>query len=445
MLEDFNQFIEKHQLFTKEDKVLLAVSGGMDSMVMAKLFSLTSFSFGIAHVNFGLRGEESSADEQFVRKFAKSLKVPYHTITFETKAFAEKEKISIQQAARMLRYQWFEEIAHKENYQKIATAHHLMDSAETVILNLSRGTGIAGYHGIPISAGKIIRPLAFASQDQLFDIIVQYKMAWREDSSNQSTKYARNFIRHEIMPKLMELNPSIDQTIAENAKKIIDIENWIEAEYSEWLKNSVIPDNEESENIKDPQISSPKNKVLIAKYLAGKHFHFDQIEQIKEATKINAVGKIFESPTHVLNIDRNQWIIKLKNQQDFRPILIEEEMEEVQLSSQTINLYFEEKTEDFEIPNSPKIACLDAEKLEFPLEIRKYQEGDWFCPLGMNQKKLISDFLTDKKVPLLKKQETYVLLSKGSIVWVIGHRIDNRFKVTDKTEEVYILELIGKR
>ena len=445
MLEDFNQFIEKHQLFTKKDRILLAVSGGIDSMVMAKLFSLTDYEFGIAHVNFGLRGEESMEDEVFVKKFAKSLKVPFYNIQFETKAFAEAEKISIQQAARMLRYQWFEEISKKENFQKIATAHHRLDQAETVLFNLSRGTGIAGYHGIPITNGNIIRPIAFASQEQIFDTVVQYKLAWREDSSNLSSKYARNFIRQEVMPKLMELNPSIDKTIAENAKKVIDIEHWIEEEYNFWAKEHLNYDSDELLMVQNIDLTMYKNKVLCSKFLQSINFNFDQIELIFKAEQEGAVGKLFDSPTHQLNIDRKQWVVKTKNQQAFRPIIIQEEDEEVHLNEQTLLLYFEEKTEDFEIPTAKNIACLDAEKLEFPLEIRKYQEGDWFCPLGMNQKKLISDFLTDKKVPLLKKQDTYLLLSKGSVVWVIGHRIDNRFKVTDKTEEAYILEVKSEK
>ncbi len=441
MLEDFNQFIEKHQLFTKNERILLAVSGGIDSIVMAKLFSMTSYEFAIAHVNFGLRGEESAADDVFVKKFAKTLKVPFYSIQFETKAFAEAEKISIQQAARMLRYQWFEEICVRENYQKIATAHHRLDQAETILLNLSRGTGIAGYHGIPIENGKIVRPMAFASQEQIFDAVVQYKLAWREDSSNQSTKYARNFIRHEVMPKLMELNPSIDKTMSENAQKVVDIEQWIEDEYIEWNKIHVKEDSEQLTIVQEINLNQSKERVLLSKFLQSKNFNFNQIENIFKSESEKQVGKLFDSPTHQLNVDRKQWIIKLKDQQAFRPIIIQEEDEKVQVGKQNIQLYFEAYNENFELPNSSKIACLDADKIEFPLEIRKYQEGDWFCPLGMNQKKLISDFLTDKKVPLLKKQDTYLLLSNGSVVWVIGYRIDNRFKVTEKTEEVYVLEV----
>ena len=340
MLEDFNQFIEKHQLFTKKDRILLAVSGGIDSVVMAKLFSLSDYEFGIAHVNFGLRGEESQADEVFVKKFAKTLKVPFYSIQFETKAFAEAEKISIQQAARMLRYQWFEEIATQENFQKIATAHHRLDQAETVLLNLSRGTGIAGYHGIPIENGKIVRPMAFASQEQIFDAVVSYKLAWREDSSNQSTKYSRNFIRQEIMPKLMELNPSIDQTIAENAQKVIAIEQWIEDEFTEWMKSHLRKDSEDLEIVESIELLSSKNKVIYTKFLQTKNFNFNQIEMIFKAAIEQSVGKIFESPTHQLNIDRNKWLIQTKSQQEYRPQFIQEEDEEIIVNHQKIQLFF---------------------------------------------------------------------------------------------------------
>ena len=176
MLEDFINFVQKENLFRADEKILVAVSGGIDSMVLSKLFSIAKFNFGIAHVNFSLRGEESLADEVFVKKWAKTLKVPYYSIVFDTKAFAEKEKLSIQVAARMLRYAWFEEIRVSEGYAFIATAHQAMDQAETVLINLSRGTGIAGFHGIPVKNGHVIRPMAFASQEDVFDFVVAQKL-----------------------------------------------------------------------------------------------------------------------------------------------------------------------------------------------------------------------------------------------------------------------------
>jgi tRNA(Ile)-lysidine synthase len=439
MLEDFIQFIQKENLFTPEDKILVAVSGGIDSMVLAKLFAQAKFNFGIAHVNFSLRGEESMADEVFVKKFAKSLKVPYHSIVFDTKAFAEKEKISTQMAARLLRYNWFEEIRQKEGYAYIATAHHLMDSAETVLINLTRGSGLAGFHGIPLKNGYVIRPLAFASQEQIYDMVVANRMAWREDSSNESTKYQRNFIRHEIVPKFQEMNPAFEQTVAQTSARIRGVEDWIRDEFEAWKSANCTNDTSNNLFVNLSELTS-KEKVMQQRWLQELHFHTDQIEQIIQHPA-EKVGKIFESPLYTLNIDRAQWVISPKDQTEFKPILIQEEDEDIPVGNQILHIYVEEKTPDFKVPTDPNIACLDADSLTFPLEIRKAQEGDWFCPLGMNSKKLISDFLTDKKVPLNLKKTTNLLLSKGSVAWIMGHRIDNRFKVSEKTETVLILEL----
>ena len=442
MLEDFINFVQKENLFKPDQKILIAVSGGIDSIILSKLFSLAKFNFGIAHVNFSLRGEESLADEVFVKKFAKTLKVPYHTICFDTNAFAEKEKLSIQVAARILRYTWFEEVRAKNQYDFIATAHHQLDSAETMLINLTRGTGLAGFHGIPLKNGHIIRPLSFASQEIIYDFVVEQKLAWREDSSNGTTKYQRNFIRHEIMPKFQELNPQFEQTLADTSEKIRNIEYWISAELTE-LKGKHVT-NDVNGNIflslSTLGISTEKWTVIAQQYLQEFNFSFGVINQII-AHPADKVGKLFESPSHILNIDRSQWVISPKDQAAFKPILIQEEDEIVTFGSSDLYVFIEENNDSYVPSTSPNIACLDADSLEFPLEIRKYQEGDWFCPLGMNTKKLISDFLTDKKVPLNIKKNTQILLSKGSVVWVMGHRIDNRNKVSEKTEAVMILEI----
>jgi tRNA(Ile)-lysidine synthase len=442
MLEDFINFVQKENLFRADEKILVAVSGGMDSMVLSKLFSMAKFNFGIAHVNFSLRGEESLADEVFVKKWAKTLKVPYYSIVFDTKAFAEKEKLSIQVAARMLRYAWFEEIRVAEGYAYIATAHQAMDQAETVLINLSRGTGIAGFHGIPVKNGHVIRPMAFASQDDLFDFVVTQKLTWREDSSNESTKYVRNFIRHEIIPKFEEINPQFEQSVLETSRKIQGIEVWMREEMDLWRSQHVRSDAAGNifVGLGESASITAKMRVLYEAFLKEFDFTYGQIDQLLGLTA-EKVGQLFESPTHVINHDRGQWVISRKSQHDFRPILVQEEDEEVRMGSQTMEIFVEENGPDYSVSTSPKVACVDADALTFPLEIRKYQEGDWFCPLGMNTKKLISDFLTDRKVPLLIKKETYLLLSKGSVVWVMGHRIDNRFKVSDKTETVMVFTL----
>ncbi len=442
MLEDFINFIQKENLFQREQKVLVAVSGGIDSVVLSKLCAMAKFNFGIAHCNFSLRGEESLADELFVRKLAKTLKIPYHTTCFDTKAFAEKEKLSTQVAARILRYQWFEEISLREGYDWIATAHHQLDSAETILINLTRGTGIAGFHGIPLKNGKIIRPMTFASQESIYEFVVSQKLAWREDSSNETNKYQRNFIRHEIIPKFLELNTQFEKSLSETSAKIQAIESWIKQEVIKFRNQHETLDTSVNHFIRlSANFDDSKWSVLGQQILLEFNFTYGMIQQIL-AHPAEKVGKLFESPSHILNIDRNQWVISPKDQADFKPIQIQEEDELVDLGDgRQIQIYREENTADFKISTSAKLACMDADLIQFPLEIRKYQEGDWFCPLGMNQKKLISDFLTDKKVPLNLKKTTQLLLSKGSVVWVMGHRMDNRFKIGDKTAHILILEI----
>jgi tRNA(Ile)-lysidine synthase len=340
-------------------------------------------------------------------------------------------------AARILRYQWFEEIRLQEGYDYIATGHHQLDSAETMLINLVRGTGIAGFHGIPIKSGNLIRPLSFASQDAIFDFVVANKLAWREDSSNESTKYQRNFIRHEIMPKFQELNANFEQTLASTSQKIKGIEAWMQAELHDFISDFCKVDAAGNTTVKRPTISA-KFTVLLTELLLKFNFNSTSIEAILQADK---VGATFESPSHSLNIDRGQWIISLKSQADYKPIVILEEDEVITIGNQELHIFIEERTADWKAITDPNVACLDADTLDFPLEIRKVQEGDWFCPLGMNQKKLISDFLTDKKVPLAIKKNTQILLSKGSVAWILGQRIDNRNKVTDKTELVAVFEL----
>jgi tRNA(Ile)-lysidine synthase len=244
------------------------------------------------------------------------------------------------------------------------------------------------------------------------------------------------------MPKFIELNDHFEQTMAETSQKIRGIENWIKEECQNWEANAIKTDVNGNIFVELlEELAEEKSKVIYHKFLSDLNFNHEQIQQIIVHQGEENVGKIFESPSHIVNIDRKQWVISRKDYTEFRPILIQEEDEKVSLGKQIIQIYFEEKVANFEPSTSSQIACLDADKLEFPLEIRKAQEGDWFCPLGMNQKKLVSDFLTDKKVPLTIKKQTMVLLSKGSIVWIIGHRIDNRYKVTEKTEGVCFMEI----
>lgn len=439
IIEHFKNFIEEKTLFKKEDKILLGVSGGMDSIVMAELFHQAKFKFDIAHVNFGLRGEESKADEEFVRSLAKKYKVEFHHTQFETAAFAEKEGISIQMAARNLRYAWFESIREKYAYQKIAIAHHQTDSAETILLNLVRGTMLSGLHGILPKNGHIIRPIIWMNKEEMMEILEQNRLAWREDSSNASTKYKRNFIRHEIYPLLKELNPNFEETISKNAEKILKIEDWLNQELEAW-KSNYIRVEKEGLWINPPENFDIKNQLLFSQFLNEIGFNSQQIEQILAIDR-GATGKIFESPIYTININRGEYVLVRKSLEEFSAIFIEEGTKEIFIGENKLTFELADYSEKLELNQGNNTAILDYDLVQWPLVFRSASEGDWFCPLGMNKKKLISDFLTDKKIPFVLKKSTKILVSGHSICWVVGHRIDNRYKVGEKTKKVLIIQI----
>ena len=442
MLDQFLTFINKQNLIQPTQKVLLAVSGGMDSVVMCDLFSKAKFDFVIAHCNFGLRGEESNEDEMFVKKLSIKYKVPFVITTFQTLEFADNEKISTQMAARVLRYEWFEKVRNEHNCDYIATAHHQNDVLETIFLNLTKGTGIAGFHGIKAKKGFVIRPMLFAEKDSIFEYVVDNQIIWREDSSNESNKYQRNLIRNEVVPLLKKINPNLESTIQQTVERISAVEEIFEIEM-EMLRKQITWSDAQATFVNYKAIQTLSQPVIkLSEMLKPFNFTYQQCQDIFEAFDKES-GKMFLSPTHTLVKDRTELVITKKNLQVFESQIIESGIREF-LSE---NIYLTigeslEKKEGFIVPISKKKACLDANKVRFPLQIRKWKEGDWFCPLGMNKKKLISDFLIDIKVPLNLKKEVYVLTSNGSIVWVVGHRIDDRFKVTDKTEKIFLMEVV---
>jgi tRNA(Ile)-lysidine synthase len=441
MLDQFLSFINKHNLIQPTQKVLLAVSGGMDSVVMCDLFSKAKISFVMAHCNFGLRGEESNEDEMFVKKLSIKYKVPFVVTTFQTADFAETEKISTQMAARILRYEWFEKVRQEQNCDYIATAHHQNDVLETVLLNLTKGTGIAGLHGIRLKNGRVIRPLLFTERENIFEYVVENQIIWREDSSNESNKYQRNLIRNEVVPLLKQINPNLENTIQQTVERIAAVEDIFEQEM-EMLRKQITWSDSQAIFVNYKAIQTLSQPVIkLAELMKPYHFTYQQSQDIFEAFDKES-GKTFLSPTHTLVKDRTELVITKKNLQSFVSQIIESSNRQSAVGNQQLFIGEPfEKTEDFVVPNAKKIACLDADKVRFPLQLRKWKEGDWFCPLGMNKKKLISDFLIDQKVPLNLKKEVNLLTSNGSIVWVMGMRIDDRFKVTDKTERVILLRI----
>ncbi len=438
MLIEFIKYCQKEKLFKPVDKILLAVSGGVDSVVMCELFYLAGYKFGIAHCNFKLRGKESDEDEKFVRDLANKYKAKFYLKTFETNKYAVSNGISIQMAARELRYIWFEELLKSENYKYVAAAHHSDDQIETFFINILRGTGIAGLHGILPKQNNIIHPLLFSNRKRIEDFRKKNNLKFREDSSNKSEKYLRNKIRHSIIPLLKDINPEFEQIINKNIERFRETEK-IYAGHIEREKNKII-------EIQEDKIVFPIKKLkksdslstYLYEFLYPYNFSFNVIEDIVAALD-DISGKQFFSPTHRLIKDREELIITPQKHQDHS---VEQYIVNEESIDEPINLKIDKvfSVRDFKIPQSNNIACLDHEKLKFPLILKKWKEGDYFYPLGLNSRKKLSDFFIDRKFSLLDKENAWLLCSGNKIVWIVGFRIDNRFKITKRTKKIFQIE-----
>ena len=436
MVNRFTGFINQNKLFRKTDRILLAVSGGIDSVVMADLYHKAGFHFGIAHCNFGLRGKESDGDETFTQKLAQQYKVPFFTTRFNTSGYASDHKISIQMAARELRYKWFEEIRSAEKFDFIATAHHLDDQVETFLINLIRGTGISGLHGISAKQEHIIRPLLFLYRDEIAEYAIRNRTVFREDSSNKDDKYIRNKIRLNIIPLLEEINPEFRHTITSEIKILRGWEEIGKKEIKKELKG-IIKKQKRNAIVDLIALKRSSQYELIAwEILSSFGFNSSVVSDIL-ANIDGSSGRTFLSPTHRLVADRDTLIIQpIKTAQDNTVRMISEKRKNISWPVK-LNFSVHENIPDLPIPAGKEFASLDYDKLVFPLEIRKWKPGDSFHPFGMKGKKKVSDLLIDEKVSLPEKENTYVLCSSGKIAWVIGRRVDQRFRITPKTARIY--------
>jgi tRNA(Ile)-lysidine synthase len=441
MVNDFLKNIEKCQLLRHDQKLFVAVSAGIDSMVLADLLLKTGIDMGFAHCNFGLRNNESDADERFVYDTAIKLNLPIYIKKFDVNQYASDNKLSIQMAARELRYGWFDELIETTDYELYATAHHFDDQMETFFINLMRGTGINGLKGIPVKNGNCIRPLLFADRNMIAEYARTNNVKFREDSSNKSDKYLRNRIRHLVLPSLEKTRENY-KTGFDNTFSILQyasrfISGQIKIIEEELLQKYV--DHFTIDINKLMQIDEPA--FVLFEIIKNQNFNFSTVKNIVSGINKNP-GKQFFSPTHELIIDRDKLIVcEIKDEEAIK-LDIEEHVTEI---SQPIEMQISKfHYSGQQIPNNSNIAWLDFNKLEFPLQIRKHREGDSFAPLGMEGSKKLSDFFIDEKLSILKKRNTYVLVSQDKIAWVIGHRIDNRFKITDNTTDVYAMEIIFK-
>lgn len=444
MLARFNAFIRNNQLLSETDRTLLAVSAGKDSVAMAHLFSQAGYAFGIVHCNFGLREKESDADEQFVEALAKELNVSFFSTRFQTKDYADSNGISIQMAARDLRYEWFETVRSAEGFSRIATAHHLDDSVETVLLNLIRGTGIRGLHGIRLKRGSLIRPLLFATAEEIKGYLSLNRLAYREDRSNSETYYLRNKLRLQIIPLLKEINPDLVHTMQKNIHRFADLELLLERVANEKKNEWLIPEKEAIHIPVAPLLHNPGAQSILTELLQPYGFSETVAEEVF-ANLENQSGKVFYSDTHVITTDRGKLILNPLSPDKPIHILLEKDAKELMLSDgRTIHIS-RISNENFTLPSDRSIACLDEDLLKFPLLIRTWRTGDAFYPLGMDQKKKLSDLFIDEKIPLPEKRKIPVLISGDDIAWVAGIRIDNRFRISSSTKKIYILELKSPR
>lgn len=442
-VQQFKDFIQSHALFRPQDKILLAVSGGKDSVAMTQLFAAAGFSFGIAHCNFNLRGDESIRDQQFVKNLAEQLGVSFHLESFDTEIYAREHKISIQMAARDLRYTFFKKIKVQFNYQKIAIAHHQNDAMETVLLNLIRGTGIAGLHGIKPAREDIIRPLMCFNSAAIDEMIAENDFEYVEDSSNASNKYMRNKIRLDILPEMKKLNPSLEDTFRKNLEYFSDLEDFLNLQI-ENLKHQIFEqkDHQIIVEIEDIKKLEPK-KFLLFELFKEFNFNLTTIENILESLD-GISGKSFYSETHQVVLDRAQLLINKRQNEIFRAQKIDERQHLIDFNHFTISINKINGVPD-NLKTDTNSIYIDAEELIYPLKLRTWQEGDRFQPFGMRGEKKISDFLIAEKVPVSQKKQIPILINgDGKVIWLCGLRADDRFKVKSNTEKIIILELKKK-
>jgi tRNA(Ile)-lysidine synthase len=436
----FVDFVAQNTLFQPGTKVLVAVSGGMDSVLMAHLFRSAGYNFGIAHCNFRLRGDEANADQEFTRGLAAQLGVSFHTTSFDTKTYAADNKISIQMAARHLRYEWFNQLCQTAGYEAIALAHHQNDTIETILLNLTRGTGIAGLHGILPKNGNLVRPLLFLTRDEILEIVTAEGLAFVEDSSNASTKYARNKIRHQVVPLLKELNPSLEGTFENNLRKFRELEQLLE-EKVESLRGDILVQHDAETHLAIGAIKklSPQ-RLLLFKLLQPFGFIDNVVDDLLTALDKHA-GRLFESSTHTLVVDRGMLIISKKKTGEAEQVLINEGTHAISYQNYKLTVLHDDSP--LIVKDNPMAVSLDAGKLVYPLTLRGWQQGDFFYPLGMKTRQKLSDFFIHQKVPLHQKGAVPVLVNaNGDIVWLGGYRPDERYKVDKNTKKVTIFELI---
>jgi len=435
----FEKFIREHGLCRPEDKVLLAVSGGVDSVAMTHLFRAANYNCALAHCNFQLRGLDSDADEAFVRSLSDTAGYPVYVKQFDVERGIRDGGGSVQMVARELRYSWFQELAAEQRFDAIATAHNLNDSVETFFLNITRGTGIRGLLGIPARNGNIIRPLLFSTRREILDFCKVNGLEYRVDSSNLETKYARNKVRHDLLPVLEQINPAYLKVIARDMQSLGEVEAIFREAVNE-KREELFRTTRDRTTIEIASLRSLQPQgTWLHELFSPYGFSRSQCEGIVQIIEASP-GRRSISPTHQLYKDRESLILVKTELKEVQRYYLESPDQPSSLPF-SMDVEVVKKSALKEIPPDHTIACLDMDLIQFPLTIRHWLHGDYFYPLGMEQMKKLSDFFVDNKVPLPEKERTWILASGRKIVWIIGLRIDHRFRITGNTKRVLMLKV----
>jgi tRNA(Ile)-lysidine synthase len=437
MIEKVRSYIKENRLLKPDDRVIVGLSGGMDSMTLIDVLLSLGYNCMAVHCNFHLRGEESERDAAFVEQWCESAKVGLVSVDFDTYRYAAEHKISIEMAARELRYKWFEDIRKKHHADAIAVAHHRDDLAETVLLNLIRGTGIRGLSGISPKNNFIVRPLLGISRDEIEAYVDERKLPFIFDSSNSDDAFVRNFLRLNVIPLLEKINPSVKNAIYRTAQHVGEARKIYDF-YVENQKKAIFAGNRI--NI-DKLKTTLSPATMLFEILSPFGFNASVIEDICQCLD-SIPGKVFYSNDYRLIKDRKDLILDKISDENFsqREYAIDKVSQEI---TDPIRLKISFLSGNITINKDARFLYADADKLSFPLTLRKWQPGDWFIPFGMKGRKKLSDFFTDRKFSLPDKENAWVLTSDEDIVWVVGERSDDRFKITESTENVLVMEFIN--